>query len=67
LEVDVNLVTESVSPTYPTTLTFPENYFEAYEAAWRQIPDVLTYGEDRSVAANMIDTRFADYANAHAS
>ncbi|MGW0432145.1 ABC transporter substrate-binding protein [Micromonospora sp. NPDC003197] len=67
LETDLDQVTDSVSPVYPTELTFPTRYFEEYEAAWRQIPDVLRYDPGKNVAPNLIDTRFANYANSNAS
>lgn len=67
LETDVEMVTSLPSAIYPTELSFPEQYFEQYEQAYRQIPDVLTFPEGERVAETLIDTRFAEYANANAS
>lgn len=66
LETDLQRVTGSPSAKYPTELSFPERYFEQYEEAWRQIPGVLNFPEDQKVAENLIETRFAEYANKHA-
>ncbi|HEY8532346.1 MAG TPA: hypothetical protein VIL44_00480 [Micromonospora sp.] len=67
LETDLENVTSAPSATYPTELTFPERYFEQYEEAYRQIPGVLTFPEGQNVSENLIERRFAEYANQHAN
>jgi len=67
LETDIDKIKSSPSATYPTELSFPERYFEQYEEAWRQIPGVLTFPPGQQVSENLIDTRFAEYANKHAN
>lgn len=66
LETDIESVKAIPADLYPTELSMPDPYFELYEKAWRQIPDVISYDEEDSPAADLIDRRFMEYANAHA-
>ncbi|WP_166866616.1 MULTISPECIES: ABC transporter substrate-binding protein [unclassified Salinibacterium] len=60
LETDVDVVRDIPSAVYPTELSFPDDYFEAYENVYRQIPEVLSYDADTSVADRLIDMRFIE-------
>lgn len=60
LETDVEILKDVPSTLYPTEFTFPDNFIESYEGAFRQIDGVLTYPADESVADTIIDTRFMD-------
>jgi ABC-type nitrate/sulfonate/bicarbonate transport system substrate-binding protein len=60
LETDVDVIRDIPSAVYPTELGFPDNYFVAYEDVYRQIPEVLSYDENTSVADRLIDMRFIE-------
>ncbi len=64
LETDVDVLADVPSTVYPTEMSFPENFIESYEAAFRQIDGVLTYPAGESVADEIIDSRFMDAVNA---
>ncbi|WP_152225095.1 MULTISPECIES: ABC transporter substrate-binding protein [Arthrobacter] len=63
LETDVSILEDIPSTVYPEEFTFPDGFIESYEEAFRQIPGVLTYGEDDSLGDSVIDTRFMDKIN----
>lgn len=63
LETDKELLLNVPSALYPTTLAFPTDYIESYEDVFRQMPDVLSYDADTTVAARVTESRFMDFAN----
>lgn len=51
------------SDVYPSTLAFPDNWVEAHTAAWNQIPDLLQGEAGDLKDADVIDSRFMEFAN----
>ncbi|MFF2821605.1 ABC transporter substrate-binding protein [Arthrobacter koreensis] len=60
LETEVDVLKDIPSTLYPEEFSFPENFIESYEEAFRQIPGVLTYPEEDSLGSSVIDTRFME-------